>query len=294
MANDHAVAVDLMNRYSSQSSDNQRMMNYWTQPPTVVVRGGRSGGLPRSAGSSLSRPRSGRAVARVSVPLSPQQVHRPALPARRGARRRPSSVPEAAGAASPTSRWRAQPVVGRFAFDAAGAPRQETDRRQVGPDLRSTPGSVLRHPRRPAVTPRPAPFPSAEARPARRAHRTGSRATDPGAPAPDAEYRWSATACERSCLAPPPPPGSEPSGRTASSPPSRRTSGEVPPRTAGTPPAGRRAVSPPDEARRRRATAFSRWAEPEPSGPSTRSTGEPPTSSTTRTRSPTTAGSLHP
>jgi len=37
MANDRAVAVDLMNRYSSQSSDNQRMMNYWTQPPTVVV-----------------------------------------------------------------------------------------------------------------------------------------------------------------------------------------------------------------------------------------------------------------
>jgi hypothetical protein len=37
MANDHAVAVDMMNRYSSQSSDNQRMMNYWTQPPAVVV-----------------------------------------------------------------------------------------------------------------------------------------------------------------------------------------------------------------------------------------------------------------
>src|SRR5689334_5422647 len=37
MANDHAVAVDMMNRYSSQSSDNQRLMNYWTQPPTVVV-----------------------------------------------------------------------------------------------------------------------------------------------------------------------------------------------------------------------------------------------------------------
>ncbi|HEX5812431.1 MAG TPA: PPE domain-containing protein [Pseudonocardia sp.] len=37
MANDHAVAVDMMARYSSQSSDNQRLMNYWTQPPTVVV-----------------------------------------------------------------------------------------------------------------------------------------------------------------------------------------------------------------------------------------------------------------
>ena len=37
MADDHAMAVDMMNRYSSQSSDNQRLMNYWTQPPTVVV-----------------------------------------------------------------------------------------------------------------------------------------------------------------------------------------------------------------------------------------------------------------
>ena len=37
MADDHATAVEMMNRYSSQSSDNQRLMNYWTQPPTVVV-----------------------------------------------------------------------------------------------------------------------------------------------------------------------------------------------------------------------------------------------------------------
>ena len=37
MADDHAMAVEMMNRYSSQSSDNQRLMNYWTQPPTVVV-----------------------------------------------------------------------------------------------------------------------------------------------------------------------------------------------------------------------------------------------------------------
>ena len=29
--------IEMMNRYSSQSSDNQRLMNYWTQPPTVVV-----------------------------------------------------------------------------------------------------------------------------------------------------------------------------------------------------------------------------------------------------------------
>ncbi len=43
MANDHAVAVDMMTRYSSQSSDNQRLMNYWTQPPTVVVEAAAAG-----------------------------------------------------------------------------------------------------------------------------------------------------------------------------------------------------------------------------------------------------------
>jgi hypothetical protein len=37
MANDRARAVELMNQYSARSSDNQQMMNYWTQPPTVVV-----------------------------------------------------------------------------------------------------------------------------------------------------------------------------------------------------------------------------------------------------------------
>ena len=47
------VAVDLMNRYSSQSSDNQRMMNYWTPPPHVVVETvvpGAGGGAGHGAG----------------------------------------------------------------------------------------------------------------------------------------------------------------------------------------------------------------------------------------------------
>jgi hypothetical protein len=52
MANDHAVAVDMMNRYSSQSSDNQRMMNYWTQPPTVVVEATAAG--PTTGGARVS------------------------------------------------------------------------------------------------------------------------------------------------------------------------------------------------------------------------------------------------
>ena len=37
MANDRARAVELMNQYSARSSENQQMMNYWTQPPRVVV-----------------------------------------------------------------------------------------------------------------------------------------------------------------------------------------------------------------------------------------------------------------
>jgi hypothetical protein len=37
MANDRARAVEIMNHYSTRSSENQQMMNYWTQPPTVVV-----------------------------------------------------------------------------------------------------------------------------------------------------------------------------------------------------------------------------------------------------------------
>jgi hypothetical protein len=37
MSEDRTVAVDLMNRYTSDSSTNQQMMNYWTPPPSVVV-----------------------------------------------------------------------------------------------------------------------------------------------------------------------------------------------------------------------------------------------------------------
>jgi hypothetical protein len=59
MANDHAVAVDMMNRYSSQSSDNQRMMNYWTPPPTVVVEAAgpaAAGGVGALAAATTVRP----------------------------------------------------------------------------------------------------------------------------------------------------------------------------------------------------------------------------------------------
>jgi PPE family protein len=37
MAEERIVAVELMNRYTSDSSSNQRLMNYWTPPPRVVV-----------------------------------------------------------------------------------------------------------------------------------------------------------------------------------------------------------------------------------------------------------------
>ena len=37
IAADRARAVDLMNRYTSDSSSNQRLMNFWTPPPSVVV-----------------------------------------------------------------------------------------------------------------------------------------------------------------------------------------------------------------------------------------------------------------
>ena len=66
MANDHAVAVDMMNRYSSQSSDNQRMMNYWTQPPTVVVEavapGSSTGSVGAVAAATAVRPGAARAA----------------------------------------------------------------------------------------------------------------------------------------------------------------------------------------------------------------------------------------
>jgi hypothetical protein len=44
MSEDRAVAVGLMNRYTSDSSTNQQMMNYWTPPPSVVVEAGTPGG----------------------------------------------------------------------------------------------------------------------------------------------------------------------------------------------------------------------------------------------------------
>ena len=48
MANDHARAVELMNQYSIRSVDNQKLMNYWTPPPTVVVEAVRARRAARS------------------------------------------------------------------------------------------------------------------------------------------------------------------------------------------------------------------------------------------------------
>ena len=83
MANDHAVAVDMMNRYSSQSSDNQRLMNYWTQPPTVVVEAA-------SARSPTSTPSLGAAGAVGTIGVRPEPVG--SGPVRRPAVRRVTAV----------------------------------------------------------------------------------------------------------------------------------------------------------------------------------------------------------
>ena len=106
MADDHAVAVEMMNRYSSQSSDNQRLMNYWTQPPTVVVEaasarsttstaplgaagavGARSGAGGVRTGSPADGSSSGRGVDPSSA----------AVPARSGSRTSPVAAPSAGG-----------------------------------------------------------------------------------------------------------------------------------------------------------------------------------------------------
>ena len=77
MANDHAVAVDMMNRYSSQSSDNQRLMNYWTQPPTVVVEAA-SARSPTSTLRSVRRALSARSEC-AQEPVGSGPVRRPAV-----------------------------------------------------------------------------------------------------------------------------------------------------------------------------------------------------------------------
>src|SRR3954454_16939293 len=154
MANDHAVAVDMMNRYSSQSSDNQRMMNYWTQPPTVVVQAvpavsARSPGSPLSAAASGTR--AGSATASAGSP------HGASGAGRRGDDT--SSVPEAAGAVIPN-------------VAAAGAAPSSADSRSIdrGPSAGDgstkgavgsavTPGAVPGTRGDPAVTPLPGTVP---------------------------------------------------------------------------------------------------------------------------------------
>ena len=54
MANDHARAVELMNQYSIRSVDNQKLMNYWTPPPTVVVEAVAPGAQPAQVGTGTA------------------------------------------------------------------------------------------------------------------------------------------------------------------------------------------------------------------------------------------------
>ena len=53
LAADRARAVDLMNKYTSDSTAHQHLMNYWTQPPTVVVEAAPRGARPVGAGSRV-------------------------------------------------------------------------------------------------------------------------------------------------------------------------------------------------------------------------------------------------
>ena len=60
MAEDRALAVDLMNRYTTDSSTHQHLMNYWTQPPSVVVEAVPPG--PSNSGGQLGAGRVAGAV----------------------------------------------------------------------------------------------------------------------------------------------------------------------------------------------------------------------------------------
>jgi hypothetical protein len=227
MANDHAVAVDMMNRYSSQSSDNQRMMNYWTQPPMVVVQA-----VPavsaRSAGSSLSAAAVGTRAGSAAAPAG-------SPPGASGAGGRgddTSSVPEAAGAVIPN-------------VAVAGAAPSSADSRSTGRGASAgdgsttgavgsaaTPGSVPATRGDPAVTPLPGTVPigggpaSSSRTPERFPGYGPERRLPSGGPVVGNGVR--------AIVPGPPQPGSETPGR----PPRTTvpgTSGELPPRTAGMP-----------------------------------------------------------
>src|SRR4051812_11449561 len=79
IAADRARAVDLMNRYTSDSSGNQRLMNYWTPPPSVVVKTvvptpaggqGRGGGLGAAVGVGAGVAAAGLTAGRIGAPGS--------------------------------------------------------------------------------------------------------------------------------------------------------------------------------------------------------------------------------
>jgi hypothetical protein len=226
MANDHAVAVDMMNRYSSQSSDNQRMMNYWTQPPTVVVQA-----VPavsaRSAGSALSAAAVGTRAGSTAAPAG-------SPPGASGAGGRGddrSSVPEEAEAVIPNVAV-AGAVPSSAGSRSTGRGASAGDGSTTGAGGSAvTPGSAPATRGDPAVTPLPGTVPIGGG-PA-----GSSRAPD-RLPDYGAERRLPSGGPVvgngvRAIVPGPPQPGSEPSGR----PPRTTvpgTSGEMP-RTAGMP-----------------------------------------------------------
>ncbi len=111
MADDHAVAVEMMNRYSSQSSDNQRLMNYWTQPPTVVVEAASARSTtstaPLAAAGAIGA-RSGAGGVRTGSPADGSSSGRDVDPSSTAA---PAAVgfPDTAGAAPSSGRGGAAP-----------------------------------------------------------------------------------------------------------------------------------------------------------------------------------------
>lgn len=241
MANDHAVAVDMMNRYSSQSSDNQRMMNYWTQPPTVVVQAVPTVSANRT-GSSVSAAAVGSRAGSATVPAG-------SPPGASGAGGRggdTSSVPEADGAVIPN-------------VAVAGAAPSSADSRSAGRGAAAgggsttgpagsavAPGAVPGTRGDPAVTPLPGTVPigggsaGSSRAPARFPGYGPERRLPSGGPVVGNGVR--------SIVPGPPPPGGEPSGR--------------PPRTSvpGTSSEMPRATGLPAEAAERAATGRSSTA----------------------------------
>ena len=309
IAADRARAVDLMNRYTSDSSSNQRLMNYWTPPPSVVVEtvapgGGGGVGLGTGLGGAVG------AVAGVAAAgLTASRVGGPATGAEAG---RGSAAGEvdpgpgagAGGASAGTGVLAGQGGPTRTApgSTARAAPADPTSAPGVpgaGPPPAGAGvpgGGAARRPRAPVgglptggvrpVVPGPPARTSGDLLPDGRGIPRGTPLL-PGSPSRSAAGPIG-EGLERGGSAGPPYRGARSTPRRAPLP-ARRSAGRPrgrSPVACPTPASG----SPPGAALRRAPRASCRWAVRR-HGPATRTIAARPTSSTTPTRSPTTAGS---